>query len=187
MLWLIVVLPVLIFFFGIIVDVSRIWLARVELTNALEAAALSGVKTWERDHGDLSAPRTSAQTAAAANTVIGLTSVSGSSPQRSTVNLELNGGGNPSNNGNADLYGQILLGKLTPAADGARFEFHPDQTPQDEGEFAVCAQKKIQLQSVWNKFFGNAVGPYHISCNAVAVFNAGQPRIVAVKPVVVTP
>ncbi len=56
--WLIVVLPVLLVLFCFVINIAQQWLARVELENALETAALAAVKEWgDANGGDTLIPR----------------------------------------------------------------------------------------------------------------------------------
>ena len=55
-LWMIITLPVLLILLCILVGVAQLWLARVELENALEAAALAAVKQWGDASGGATAP-----------------------------------------------------------------------------------------------------------------------------------
>ncbi len=45
-LWTLLMIPVLLVMFAVVVEGVHLWLARVELENALEAAALASVKEW---------------------------------------------------------------------------------------------------------------------------------------------
>jgi len=57
-LWMIIWLPCLLTLFCVLVGVANLWLARVELENSLEAAALAAVKHWgEAGGGDTDVPR----------------------------------------------------------------------------------------------------------------------------------
>jgi Flp pilus assembly protein TadG len=49
-LWLILFLPVFLVALCVIVDVGTIWLARAELEDGLEAAALAGIVAWEDEN-----------------------------------------------------------------------------------------------------------------------------------------
>jgi hypothetical protein len=72
-LWLIIWLPCLLTLFCVLVGVANLWLARIELENALEAAALAAVKEWG-DAGPLAdtiEPREAGVAYAAANIVRG--------------------------------------------------------------------------------------------------------------------
>ncbi|MCS7303479.1 MAG: pilus assembly protein TadG-related protein, partial [Thermoguttaceae bacterium] len=44
--WLLLFVPVFLVLLGLVVNVANLWLARVELETALEAAALAAVKEW---------------------------------------------------------------------------------------------------------------------------------------------
>lgn len=44
--WLILFVPVFLVLLGLVVNVANLWLARVELENGLESAALAAVKEW---------------------------------------------------------------------------------------------------------------------------------------------
>jgi Flp pilus assembly protein TadG len=71
-LWLLIWLPVLLVLFCIMVDGAHLWLARVELESALEAAASSAVREWGKvAGGDTLVPRQMGQAYAAANIVRG--------------------------------------------------------------------------------------------------------------------
>ena len=50
-LWLILTLPLFLILFGFVVELGHLWLARIELENALEAAARAAVDTWAQSGG----------------------------------------------------------------------------------------------------------------------------------------
>jgi Flp pilus assembly protein TadG len=63
-------LPIMLIMLGIVVNVANLWLARIELENALEAAALAAVKEWgDAGGGATDAPRDVGVAYAAANSV----------------------------------------------------------------------------------------------------------------------
>src|SRR5262245_49278927 len=69
-LWLVIWLPCLIVMFCVLVGVSNLWLARIELENALETAALAAVKQWgDAGGGDTCLPREVGVAYARANSV----------------------------------------------------------------------------------------------------------------------
>ena len=71
-LWLVIWLPVLMALFCGLVAVASLWLARVELENGLESAALAAVKEWgDAGGGDTLVPRQVGVAFAAANCVRG--------------------------------------------------------------------------------------------------------------------
>ncbi|HWL08788.1 MAG TPA: pilus assembly protein TadG-related protein [Planctomicrobium sp.] len=177
-LWMILIIPAIVLLFGVVVDMSRLWVARIELTNALEAAALSGVKTWE-NIGDTPTGRETARiharTAAAANTV------TGHGP------LVLDENENTSNTNDNNLpSGEILLGRVNISGSPVNFQYNAE--PDSGYYFAVRTQRTdLNVASIWTVpswIFGNAMGPYEITASAVAVYANGQPRIVHVDAVV---
>lgn len=71
-LWLILALPVLVILLGVVIEIGNIWLARVELENALESAALAAVKEWgSAGGGDTAVSRLVGVEYAKANRVTG--------------------------------------------------------------------------------------------------------------------
>ena len=67
-LWLIIWLPALLALFCALIGIANLWLARVELENSMEAAALAAVKHWgDANGGDTLIPRQIGQAYAAAN------------------------------------------------------------------------------------------------------------------------
>ena len=69
-LWMVIWLPCLLALFVTLVGVSNLWLARVELENAVESAALAAVKQWgDAGGGDTLIPRQAGVNYAAANGV----------------------------------------------------------------------------------------------------------------------
>lgn len=74
-LWLVVTMPIFLFLFVGVVMIGNIWLARVELENALEASALAAVKNWAEFPnygGDTLSSRGVGKTYALANTMTGV-------------------------------------------------------------------------------------------------------------------
>jgi hypothetical protein len=109
--WVLLMVPVIGLLVIVITDVSNLWLARIELKNALDAAAASAVETWcegDNSSANRAAARVDARDAFEANTILG---VSLDFPDAS---FENNGGGNP---GNASCThncpgGIVLLGSI---------------------------------------------------------------------------
>lgn len=105
--WIIASVPALATLLCLVLEVANLWLARVELKNAVDAAALSGVKTWG-EGGSTGAARLETQSTAAMNTVVG-----------SAVSLDLNAGAGI--NGNNLSTGDILLGSISGAPGALTF------------------------------------------------------------------
>jgi hypothetical protein len=86
-------LPIMLIMLGIVVNVANLWLARIELENSLEAAALAAVKQWgDAGGGATDGPRDAGVAYAAANDVRGI-------PLRISTNLDPTpSGSNPNAN-----------------------------------------------------------------------------------------
>jgi hypothetical protein len=74
-LWLILTAPIFVLLLSGVVIVGNLWLARVELENALEAAALAAVQAWGRGPSGSTAPAREVGVAYAAANAIGCRSV----------------------------------------------------------------------------------------------------------------
>ena len=119
--WLLIWSPVFLLAVLLIVEVGNVFLAKVQLENALEAAALAAVKRW-RDTGSTDSARDYAVSYAFANKVSGV-----------PVVLDRNDGGPPPN-GNLSCDGDIVLGAvLVPDGvdefDCSQFIFDANETP----------------------------------------------------------
>lgn len=97
--WVIGLLPALALGMVVLTDVANLWLSHIELKNALDAAALSGVKTWGEGNSTGLA-RLDAQAAFMSNTVRG-----------AVWPLDATSGG--CNNGNVSSDGEIVLGAIS--------------------------------------------------------------------------
>lgn len=72
-LWFILTLPLCVILFGFVVELGHLWIARVELENALEAAARAAVDTWAQSGSGTTYPARQVGVAyAAANYVRGI-------------------------------------------------------------------------------------------------------------------
>jgi hypothetical protein len=138
-LWLIVALPVLLMLVCLLIEIGNIWLARVELENALEAAALAAVKEWgDSGGGDTQTPREVGVTYAQANAVTGV------APAPFLSNRD------PGNapNQNADCAGNLVFGAITHGA--IPYEFNAGVTPSCGGApvlFDASGQGNLQTAS----------------------------------------
>lgn len=106
--WIIASIPAIACLLCVVLEFANLWMARVELRNALDAAALSAVKTWG-EGGSTIAARQEGQNTAALNTVTGV-----------PVALALNTGGGA--NGNGPGTGDILLGTITGTPGALTFD-----------------------------------------------------------------
>jgi uncharacterized membrane protein len=167
-LWVIVSLPVLLTLLIVLIDVSNIWIAKIELRNATDAAALSGSKTWG-EGGSTAQVRLDANDAFSTNTILGNA-------------FALNTAQGGCTNGNIISTGELVLGSTTDA--GSVITFDCNGTPACVGgdAFAVRARKTVQISSVANNFFGMTLGPYDVTTESFARFqcNNGPPQLMHV-------
>lgn len=108
--WVLASMPVVLTLLVMLIDSGNLWVARAELKNALDAAALSGAKTWGEGGGTLQT-RFDAQDAFNTNTILG-TQYSLSTSEGACSN------GNPSPSATAD----VLLGTITDGVGGYTFD-----------------------------------------------------------------
>ncbi len=101
-LWIILALTSVLALFCLVLEVANLFLARIELENALEAAALAAVKQWgDSGGGDTQVPREVGQDFAAANTINGV-----------PVAIGLNYNAAELPNQNADCSGNLIFGAI---------------------------------------------------------------------------
>lgn len=101
-LWTILAIPVFLAMFCFVLEVANIWLARAELENALESAALAAVKTWgDNNGGSTLSPRQIGVAYAAAN---GINSVP------VTIDENYDPGGDV--NENRSCLGDLIFGEV---------------------------------------------------------------------------
>ena len=162
--WILAAGPVALLMLGVLADYSKIWLSRVELQSAVEAAAQAGVKVWGdgADSGpNRSAARLAAQAFGQANTVNGATF---------TIGANDNGTGlDNDNNNNANCpAGEVVLGRL---AAGVLDTTASNPIAADE---RCCLVRKTFSVTSFGSFFG---GPYTINVQAVARYDGGSVRL----------
>lgn len=172
--WLILMLPAALCLLGVVVEAGNLWLARVELTNALEAAALAAVDQWGDAGVNTPASRTAARiegvALAAANTV-----------STQPVMLLANGGG-PAPNDNAAYSGNVvILGAYNPATR----EFNGLLDPATAGyDLAVRARATVAVNSILGSYCGVSMSPFDITTQATARYDGNQPKLVRVDTVI---
>lgn len=182
--WVLLTAPVILIFFAVAVDVARMWHARSELKSALEAAVLSGVKTWA-EGGDSAANRVAARDAALdaadANQVVGL---DGSNPSFAVdVPLDRNEMPGADANDNASPQGELVLGAVDTINGGTDYRFCSNLSPLAADQFGVLARKTVSVYSIWTGFFGVPAGSYAVTCSAAARYENCNPRLVSLLEV----
>ncbi len=192
--WLVLWMPVLLIMLAIVVNLANLWLARVELENALEAAALAASKEWGSG-GPTAVPRGVGVTYAGLNVVRGV-------PLEIDPNLHPTpSGANPNANltcvvGTSPPSGNLIFGAISDTDPANPITFDPSL----EGG---CVPAEVVID-VYNEDGGSNVdprkfgifyddGPAYLSIVAVSItlpdmsptayFDKGQPAEVSIATV----
>jgi len=182
---MVLALPVAACFLVILVDLSNMWQARIELKDALDAASLSAMKTWG-EGGSTGQARLDANDAFSANEILG-----------NTFTLDTAQGG--CTNGNVSSTSEIVLGTVTTGGTG--FDFNCNATPlcnpiDPDGpgplppppvrHFSICVTKTLQVQSISSTLFN--FGPYDVTATSYARYTCsnGPPQLIHVSSVTCT-
>lgn len=152
-LWIIIAGPAMLALLVLVTDIANLWLARVELENAVEAGALAGANVWG-DGSDNPANRTAAHRAAEAvaqaNLVVGEA-------------FDVDANNNPAatnNNALVQCAGTVLLGTYTAATRN----FDPLTPPPTVARRACRVEAAATVQSLWLGF----AGPFEARASATA-------------------
>ena len=134
--WLILAIPAVVTLLCVVAEVANLWLARTELTNSLEAAALGAVKQWgDAGGGDTLVPRQVGNAYASANTL------NGTAVDLTLVDPLLNRDPAEACNQNACGDGVLVFGAIV------------DDSP--EFVFDCCATPGCGVGNVWLDVTGN--------------------------------
>jgi Flp pilus assembly protein TadG len=164
-------IPVVLVAICVAVEVGNLWLARLDLENAVEASALAAVKSW--GSGSTTATsRAAGVDYARANTVVGQTiSATDFSANHTAPTV-------PNPNGNLDpVNGNLVFGSVSGST------FSDSTAPGGANDFAVHAQASYSVNSICNTLFGAAVGPFSINADATAGYavGAGPPQLIRIS------
>lgn len=164
--WVIVAMPVLAVAIVLLADVARLWVARVEFKNALDAAALAGVKTWG-EGGTFAQVRQDTNDAFSANTILG-----------NSYSLNTSAGG-CTNQNHPSL--EIVLGRAYIV--GTQFHFDCNVTPVcgSSGDFGIRVRRTISISSISSSLLGLSWGPYTLTAESFARYPcpSGPPQLFA--------
>lgn len=155
--WMILAIPVLATLFCVVLEVGNLWLARIELTNALEASALAAVEEWgDRGGGDTLIPREVGRIFALSNTINGV-----------PVNYDIVDPANPLNynpaviNDNDSCDGTMIFGAIIE--DDPEFVFDSCVVPSClAGNVVLDATAQGGLQTGNNQEWGISFQPTNI-------------------------
>ena len=180
--WALVTIPVFLTMLCVVLEIGNLWAARIQLKNALEAAAMAGVQNWgDGGGGDTTAARAVANTYSSANIINGAPVV------LTAIDANLNDDLTNTDNDNVSCTGVLVFGVVTSSpATGFVFEaartdgcaMAPDPPPLDL-PFAVRAQATMAVPSICNSLFGFTIGDFNVTARADALYecSSGQPRI----------
>lgn len=149
-LWTLLAVPLMFILMGAAIEVGRMWQARVQLENALEAAALAAVHEWAERGGqpkEIAAARTVGEMYAFANCV-----------QGRPVDLRPE---------SITAHAEWQFGKAVQR--GTRFEFTPLSTaPQNP---AVMLQASAKTPVLFRVLFGDWLAGSTVSAQTAACFD----------------
>ncbi len=178
-LWTILFLPVLVILFAVMIEGVNLWLARVELENALEASALAAVKEWAEGGGGPAAGWT--DTARGVGRQYAFANKINAVPVAIDKNIGGFGGGNP--NENLSCAGDLIFGAITLESP---YVFDAGEVPSCSApiNFAVRAQATVTVPSLICTFCDIDFGPFQVSACTTAMYDCGlqRPRLIRVEP-----
>jgi Flp pilus assembly protein TadG len=193
-LWLIIWLPCLLTLFCVLVGVANLWLARIELENALEAAALAAAKEWgQAGGGDTQSAREAGVAFAAANMVRGNPVVLGTNYNSLNAPND-NDVGNPTGAAVNPPNGNLVFGAIndddpdhvifdasgTPSCAAAAALLVVDPAVVDNSKFGVRAQAILSVQPLNLGFLGTLT-QYCIQAKATAEYDCATGRVKLVR------
>ncbi len=199
--WLLLFVPVFLVLLGLVVNVANLWLARVELENALEAAALAAVKEWVENPSSsphpTAGPRAVGVAYAAANTVRGQPLVIDDNlhPSPSPSNPNANeyccvGKPDPGGSPPVPPSGNLIFGSVYQDPDdpqcpnGLIFDasLSPDCLASPRRHHAVRAQAIVPVATLWSTILGSNFPKGYVTVHVTAMYECGanQPRLIHV-------
>jgi hypothetical protein len=174
--WVIAAAPALRVLFALVTEVGNIWLARIELSNAVEAAALAGAQAWGDAPADNYASRVNAR-----NRALDFSQLNWVHGQPPVTALNNNGSGldNDDNNNQSCAGSVILLGSLSAA--GILDTTASNPIPPDQRACRVDAT--TQVKPLWGAIL---CGPTTVQNSATAKFDSASqtPRLACVNSMV---
>lgn len=174
-LWLILALPVAVIGLAIGVEAGQLWLARAELQNSLEAAALAAAKTWGDQIAGGGGSDTAASRGAAVN--FALANRVGGQAFNLPNNYTAPTPANP--NGNQNASTGLRFGRLV---DGTPSTFDPNADPAftAANERGVTITASFTVNGVTQNLFGSSPGSTTLQATASAAYvPGGSARLVS--------
>ena len=185
-------MPIFVFLFIGVVMIGNIWLGRVELENALEAAALAAVKDWaESGVADTFSSRGVGIAYAGANTVGGV-AVDIRTNYDVTGGVNQNGPCDPTKPGPLNVPppdGNLVFGAVTivnPGLSNEQVTFNAGTAPSCASgnviPYAVLAQAIAPVANPLCASCKLNLGPHYVNVKTVAMYDCvlGRPRLIRV-------
>lgn len=200
-LWMVVWLPGLLVLFCVLIGVANLWLARVELENALESAALAAVKQWgDQGGGDTRSARETGVDYAAANAIRGQTltlctnyedsQVAGRSRRLPVRLITVGPPPNPNQNDECGLNSQTCQGNFIFGAIGddpscpGQLTFNAGIQPacnQPNRRYAVRAEANMALRPMGGVPLLGTITQYRVQAKATAEYDCATGRVRLVR------
>ncbi|QDU11468.1 TadE/TadG family type IV pilus assembly protein [Gimesia aquarii] len=167
-LWLVLWGSLFLTFFCVVLEITTLWQAQVEINNALDSAALSAVKEWGASGlGATQVPRDVGIAYTAGNPVLGVPT---------TITSNFNGANLPNENNSCN--GNLIFGGLNTLVSPITFDASADVTLPG-GIPAVRAQATVPVQGFCSTLFGFSF--LNVSASSTAYFNTATGRVALVR------
>jgi Flp pilus assembly protein TadG len=160
-LWTILAVPVVMTILCVVVEVGRLWQARSQLENALEAAALAAVQEWGQRGGkaeQVAAGEIAGNAYARANAIHGM-----------PVDLE-----------DRVIVPAVAWAFGTATCKGTGFDFTPD--PRSQTNLAVALEATARVPALFRHLFGRWIGESTVSASTAAYYDQSvqppRPRLI---------
>ena len=185
-------MPIFVFLFVGVVMIGNIWLARVELENALEAAALAAVQEWgSSGGGNTLVPRNVGVAYAAANTISAAPVVIGTNYDPITGGANQNELCDPTKPDPITVTpsGNLVFGAVTIDNPGTPSEFvrfnagiSPNCGPGTVRHFGVRAQAIAPVTNPLCGFCWMTFRPQYVTVKTTAMYDcvSGRARLIRV-------
>ena len=168
--WVVLALPAFIVLLCVVVEVGNLWRARVELQNAMDAAALAAVKEWS-DGGNTAKNRATSRS-------VGKAFAKANATSGQSVSIDENEDEGADANDNDSPAGNIVLGTVSQV--GSELQFNASGSPGGAGDFGIRTQATVSVKRICPSLGG---GSFTIQAQAVArvpASGSGSPQLVRV-------
>ncbi len=187
--WLMITLPVLLILFCFVINVANLWMARVELENALEASALAAVLDWAESGGTsgtldarlVGVDYGAANTIRSESTVIGTNWDSNAAADNPNENLLCDTTRADPSNGVLP-NGNLIFGAVFNPANSDELVFDASAVAGCSNEqFAVRAQATVPVPLLLSRQWFSTES-YCVTARVTAVYDCrtGRPKLVRI-------